>query len=106
MRKAYGTPLIEDRRGEGRSRERRRDGALRYNPATGQELWRVETIGTDSTSCRPVAGPAWYTPPQFSSIFWLFALMEKAMSRKSCRLEPKGGSQKPSVLIGRLLHGR
>jgi len=57
MRKAYGTPLIVKGAGD-------RDllvsaGAMAlygYEPMTGKELWRVETIGTHSTSCRPVAG--------------------------------------------------
>ena len=57
MRKAYGTPLIV-KTAEGKD-VLVSAGAMAlygYDPATGQELWRVETIGTHSTSCRPVAG--------------------------------------------------
>lgn len=56
LRKAYGTPLIVNVDG--------RDllvgvGAMAlyaYDPLTGEEVWRAETIGTHSGSCRPVAG--------------------------------------------------
>ena len=57
MRKAYGTPLIV-KTAEGRDLLVSA-GAMAlygYEPMTGKELWRVETIGIHSTSCRPVAG--------------------------------------------------
>ncbi len=57
MRKAYGTPLIV-KTSDGRDLLVSA-GAMAlygYEPMTGRELWRVETIGTHSTSCRPVAG--------------------------------------------------
>ena len=57
MRKAYGTPLIV-KTAEGRDLLVSA-GAMAlygYEPMTGKELWRVETIGTHSTSCRPVTG--------------------------------------------------
>ena len=57
MRKAYGTPLVV--KGPDGRDILISAGAMAlygYDPGTGRELWRVETIGTHSTSCRPVAG--------------------------------------------------
>ncbi|MBI22981.1 MAG: quinonprotein alcohol dehydrogenase [Roseibacillus sp.] len=57
MRKAYGTPLILKAAGGHDLLVSAGAMALYgYDPMTGKELWRVETIGTHSSSCRPVTG--------------------------------------------------
>ncbi|MFP6883867.1 MAG: PQQ-binding-like beta-propeller repeat protein, partial [Roseibacillus sp.] len=56
MRKAYATPLIVKVDGKDVLVGPGAMALYGYDPVTGKELWRVETIGTHSTSCRPVTG--------------------------------------------------
>ena len=56
MRKAYGTPLIVKSEGKDVLVGAGAMALYGYDPMSGKELWRVDTIGTHSTACRPVAG--------------------------------------------------
>lgn len=56
MRKAFGTPLIVKAEGKDILVGAGAMALYGYDPMSGKELWRVDTIGTHSTACRPVAG--------------------------------------------------
>lgn len=104
MRKAYGTPIMVKIPG-GKS-VLVSAGAMAlygYNPTTGKELWRVETIGTHSTSCRPVTGLGMvYTTMGFSKGILLAVrpdgeghVTESHVAWRYTKAAPK----KPSILI-------
>lgn len=56
MRKAYATPLIVKVDGKDLLVGPGAMALYGYDPNSGKEIWRAETIGTHSSSCRPVAG--------------------------------------------------
>lgn len=56
LRKAYSTPLIHQVDGQDVLLSLGSMALYAYDPATGKELWRVETIGIHSGSARPVTG--------------------------------------------------
>jgi len=56
LRKAFSTPVIADVDGKPILISLGSMALYGYDPATGKEIWRVETIGTHSGSCRPVVG--------------------------------------------------
>ncbi|OHB86275.1 MAG: quinonprotein alcohol dehydrogenase [Planctomycetes bacterium RBG_16_64_12] len=55
-RKAFSTPVIADVQGKPVLISLGSMALYAYEPLTGEELWRVETIGSHSGACRPVVG--------------------------------------------------
>jgi outer membrane protein assembly factor BamB len=55
-RKAFSTPVIADAGGKPILISLGSMALYGYEPATGEELWRVEAIGKHSGTCRPVLG--------------------------------------------------
>ena len=56
FRKAFSTPLIVEADGKPLLVSLGSMALYGYEPETGKELWRVESVGSHSGSCRPVAG--------------------------------------------------
>jgi outer membrane protein assembly factor BamB len=56
LRKAYSTPVIADVGGKPVLISLGSMALYGYEPQTGEELWRVELIGSHSGACRPVLG--------------------------------------------------
>jgi outer membrane protein assembly factor BamB len=56
FRKAFSTPVIADVQGKPVLISLGSMALYGYDPLTGQELWRVEAIGSHSGACRPVLG--------------------------------------------------
>jgi outer membrane protein assembly factor BamB len=56
LRKAFSTPVIADVDGKPILISLGSMALYGYDPETGKELWRVETIGNHSGACRPVVG--------------------------------------------------
>ena len=54
--KAFSTPLVVETRGKPVLISLGSTALYGYEPETGKELWRVESMGSHSGSCRPVAG--------------------------------------------------
>ncbi len=104
MRKAYGTPIMV--KTDDGTAVLVSAGAMAlygYNPTNGKELWRVETIGTHSTSCRPVTGLGMvYTTMGFSKGILLAVRPDgKGHVTKShvAWRYTKAAPKKPSILI-------
>ena len=55
-RKAFSTPVIADVQGKPVLVSLGSMALYGYEPLTGQELWRVEAVGSHSGACRPVVG--------------------------------------------------
>lgn len=55
-RKAFSTPVVADAGGKPVLISLGSMALYGYDPQTGEELWRVESIGSHSGSCRPVVG--------------------------------------------------
>jgi len=56
FRKAFSTPVIADASGRPVLISLGSMALYGYDPDTGEELWRVEAIGSHSGACRPVIG--------------------------------------------------
>ncbi len=56
FRKAFSTPVIADAGGKPVLISLGSMALYGYDPQTGEELWRAESIGSHSGSCRPVVG--------------------------------------------------
>lgn len=56
FRKAFSTPILVDVQGKPLLVSLGSMALYGYEPLTGKELWRVESVGSHSGSCRPVAG--------------------------------------------------
>lgn len=104
MRKAYGTPLvIKTKDGVDVLVSAGAMALYGYEPTTGKELWRVETIGIHSTGCRPVAGHGMVFATMGYSNATLLAVRpdgkgEVTKSHLSWKYT-KAAPKKPSVLL-------
>jgi len=56
FRKAFSTPIIADVQGKPLLVSLGSMALYGYEPLTGEELWRVEAVGSHSGACRPVVG--------------------------------------------------
>lgn len=56
FRKAFSTPVIDDVQGKPVLVSLGSMALYAYEPLSGEELWRVEAVGSHSGACRPVVG--------------------------------------------------
>jgi outer membrane protein assembly factor BamB len=71
LRKAFSTPIIVDVQGKPVLISLGSMALYGYEPETGKELWRVESSGSHSGSCRPVAGHGLvFSPMGYTAGVW------------------------------------
>ena len=71
FRKAFSTPVIVDVKGKPVLISLGSMTLYGYEPETGKELWRVESIGSHSGSCRPVSGHGLvFSPMGYTAEVW------------------------------------
>ena len=70
-RKAFSTPVIADVRGKPILISLGSMALYAYAPETGEELWRAESVGDHSGTCRPVLGHGLvYSPTGYGGELW------------------------------------
>ncbi len=103
MRKAYATPLLLEVDGRDLLLSAGAMALYAYDPMTGKEIWRAETIGTHSAACRPVAGHGLVFTTMGFSQGLLFAVRPDGKGHVTdshvAWKYNKAAPQKPSVLL-------
>jgi outer membrane protein assembly factor BamB len=102
LRKAFSTPIVVDVQGKPVLISLGSMAIYGYEPETGKELWRVESAGSHSGSCRPVAGHGMvFSPMGYTAGVWAIRPDGRGVVTDSHVVwrHPRGPARRSSFLL-------
>jgi outer membrane protein assembly factor BamB len=100
--KAFSTPIVADVDGKPVLISLGSMALYGYEPETGKELWRIESLHSHSGCCRPVAGLGLvFTPMGYTAPVWAVRPDGHGVVSDSHVVwkYPRGGARRPSLLL-------